>query len=134
MSKLTLWLGVISVFLIGTITGGLVTTILIRHHVVNVMRHGPPRLHEFVDKELIRDIDLTDSQRREIKHILEEFDPRVQRFDKEIRVDTRNIMDEMSKRIRTVLSPEQRTTFDENINRMQKRFERRKKMREPDNH
>ncbi len=127
MSKLTLWLGIISVFLIGAITGGLVTTILIRHHVISVMRHGPPRLHEFVDKELIRNIDLTDSQRREIKHIVEEFEPRILRFNKEMRVDTRNIMDEMSEQIRIILSLEQRTTFDENLNRMKERFERPKK-------
>ncbi len=124
MNRLTLWLGIVSVFLVGAITGGLVSTILIKHHVIEVVRHGPPRLHEFVNKELIRNIDLTDSQRGEISRILEEFEPRINRYDKEIRVDTRNIMDEMSEQIRIVLSPEQRAKFDENLSRIQERFKR----------
>lgn len=127
MNKLKLWLGIVSIFLIGVIIGGLVSTMLIRNHMIRIRRHGPPRMHELVSKRLIGNIDLTNDQREEIQKIVEEFEPRFLRFDGETRAGIQRIMDEMSDQIRTALTPEQRESFDDNLNRMKEKYEKRKK-------
>ena len=124
MSKTKLWIGIVSVFLLGAIIGGLVTTTLIRHHVLRLRRHGPPRMHSLIENRLTKDLDLTDEQRASIREILDEFEPRFHGFDRDIRMEIDAIRDEMNERIREVLTPEQRAKFDENLERMRSRFRR----------
>jgi Spy/CpxP family protein refolding chaperone len=125
MNKWKLWLGIVSVFIVGAIIGGLVSTTLTRHHIIHIKRHGPPKLQEMVEQRLTGNISLTDDQRSEIRTIVEKFEPKLRRFDRETKAGIHTMMDHMSDSIRTVLTPEQRVTFDRNLARMQERFKKR---------
>jgi Spy/CpxP family protein refolding chaperone len=115
------WLGVISVFVIGAVIGGLVTTALIRNHVIRVTRFGPPRFEEAILDHMARDLDLTDEQRDDIRLITREFDPRFREIMNASREEVRRLQEELEARIKEILTPGQIERFEENIERMHRR-------------
>ncbi|RJR29594.1 MAG: hypothetical protein C4574_03340 [Candidatus Latescibacterota bacterium] len=121
------WAAVIVVFAAGLVVGGLVTTVLIRNHVIRVMRHDRPPVHEMVARRLTGDLDLSAAQRADLDEILRQYGPRFEEFDRISRTEVRSMAEEMEARIRTILTPEQQTRYDENIEKMRERFKSRKK-------
>ncbi len=121
------WAAVIVVFVAGMVVGGLLTTILIRNHVVRIMRHDRPPIHEMVASRLTDDLDLSAEQREALAAIVREYGPRFEEFDRASRTEVRSIAEEMEGRIRTILTPEQQARYDENVARMHERFGRRAK-------
>lgn len=121
------WTAVVAVFAAGIIVGGLVTAVLIRNHVIHIMRHDRPPIHEMVAGRLTGNLDLDADQRAQLDAIVKEFGPRFEQFDRVSRDEVRSMADEMEARIRTILTPEQRERYDENIVEMRERFERRKR-------
>lgn len=125
-----LWSGVIAVFIVGVIIGGLSATALIRGHYLNVMRSGPPRgVHQPIAERLTADLGLTSDQRAEVEHIVEEFGPRFDEFRSRARTEVRAVMSEMEAKIREVLTPEQQAKFDAGIERMRREMEKRESRR-----
>jgi hypothetical protein len=120
-----LWSGVIAVFIAGLIVGGLSATVLIRSHIVHVMRSGPARPQERVAKQLTGDLDLTAEQRAQVDRIVNEFGPRFEEFERQSRDEIRNLAKEMEAEIRAVLTPAQQATYDEHIKRMHEEFMKR---------
>ncbi len=125
MNRWRLWLAIVSLFLVGAVTGGMVTPILIRHQVIRVMRHGPPRLEGVIEKHLARDLDLTDEQRDAIRKIVHEYDPLFRNIMEESREEVRKLEDQLAVRIKEVLTPEQAAAFDKNRERIHARFKKR---------
>lgn len=114
------WSGVIAVFVIGVIIGGLAMTALIRGHYVRVMRGGPPpRVHESIAQRLTRDLVLTVDQRERVERIVEEYEPRFGEFEQRSRAEVREIAQQMEARIREILTPEQQVKYDAGIKKMQ---------------
>jgi Spy/CpxP family protein refolding chaperone len=122
MNRWKSWLGIISVFVIGAVIGGLVTSILIRHHIIRVTRFGPPRFEEVVMNRMAHDLDLTEDQRAEIRRITREFDPRFRDIMTGSREEVSRLQEELEARIKEILTPEQIERFEENIERMHRRF------------
>ena len=117
-------LGVITVFILGIVIGGLAATVLIRGRVMRLMRDGPPRVHRVVGDVMTRGIDLTEEQRRELRRITDEYEPRIDEFVRRSREETRKLFEEMEGRIEQILTPEQRIKFRENVKRHKERFGR----------
>ena len=89
---------------------------------------------------LVRDIELTDAQRAQVKAIHERYRPQMQalrpqgqrvrgdsavRPDSAKRAEARAIMTRQQAEIRAVLTPGQQTTYDRNLAQMKERMERR---------
>ncbi len=125
MNRWRLWLAIASVFIVGAVTGGLVTSILIRHHVIRVMRHGPPRLEGMIEEHLIRDLDLTGEQREAIRKIAHEYDPLFRNIMEGSREEVKKLEDRLAAEIKEVLTPEQAEEFDKNRERIHARFKKR---------
>jgi hypothetical protein len=124
--NLKLWSGVIAVFVVGLIVGGLSATALIRGHMLQVMRNGPPReVHKPIAERLTADLALTAEQRAEVDSIVQDFEPRFNEFEQRARTEVRGIMSEMEARIREVLTPEQQVKFDDGIKKMREEMDRR---------
>jgi hypothetical protein len=124
--KWKLWSGVIAVFLVGAIVGGLSTTAFMRGHFLRVMREGPPRgVHKPIVERLTADLALTPEQRAEVERIVSDFGPRFGEFEDRMRTEVRGVMNEMEAKIREVLTPEQRTKFDAKIKAMHEEMDRR---------
>lgn len=121
-----LWSGVIAVFIVGGIIGGLSATALIRGHYLHVMKSGPPRgVHKPIAERLTADLDLTADQRAAVETIVREFEPRFDEFQARARTEVKAIMGEMEAQIREVLTPEQRTKYDARIERFHLEMEKR---------
>jgi Spy/CpxP family protein refolding chaperone len=121
------WAAVIVVFAAGLVIGGLVTTVLIRNHVIHVMRRDRPPVHEMVAQRLTGDLDMNAAQRAELDEILRQYGPRFEEFKRISRTEVRSLAEEMEARIRTILTPEQQARYDENIAKMHERFKSREK-------
>ena len=124
-SRRKAWAAVIVVFAAGLLLGGLVTGVLIRNHVIRVMRRDRPPVHEMVARRLTGDLDLSASQSAELHGILGEYGPRIEEFNRASREEVRSIAAEMEARIRTILTPAQQERYDENVKRMHERFRKR---------
>jgi hypothetical protein len=121
-----LWSGVVAVFVVGAIVGGLSATALIRGHFVHVMRSGPPRgVHKPIAERLTADLALTPEQRAEVERIVRDFEPRFEEFEERARTEIRGVMNEMEAKIREILTPEQQLKFDAGITKMQEEMQKR---------
>lgn len=121
-----LWSGVIAVFIVGVIIGGLSATALIRGHYLHVMRSGPPRgVHKPIAERLTADLGLAPDQRAEVERVVRDFGPRFDEFDARTRAEIRAVMSEMEAQIREVLTPEQQAKYDAKIERMHREMEKR---------
>lgn len=112
------WSGIVFAFVVGVIVGGIVMAVLVRTHVVHVLRGGPPRIHEMIGKRLTGNLDLTAEERAKLAQILKEYEPAFQAVGERSRAEVQKTADEMESRIREILSPEQQTKFDLNVARM----------------
>jgi Spy/CpxP family protein refolding chaperone len=112
------WLGIVSVFIIGAVIGGLVTATLIRHHVIRVTRFGPPKFEEIVLNRMARNLDLTDEQRAAIRKIAAEYDPLFREIMTGSRDEVRRLQERFESQIKEILTPEQIVEFEKNIEHM----------------
>ncbi|MDD4857877.1 MAG: hypothetical protein PHD74_07205 [Candidatus Krumholzibacteria bacterium] len=128
-SKWRLWSGVVAVFIVGMIIGGLATTVLMRSHIGRIMRSGPPRVHVSLANRLTEDLDLTKEQREQVERITQEFKPRFGEFEQRSRAEVREIATQMEARIREILTPEQQIKFDAGLKKMQEDMRKRDGMR-----
>ncbi len=118
--------GVIAVFVVGAIIGGLSATALIRGHYLRIMRSGPPLwVHKPIAERLTADLALTADQSAEVERIVRDFGPRFREFEERTRTDVRAVMNEMEAKIREILTPEQQVKFDAGIKRMREEMEKR---------
>jgi len=124
--KWKLWSGVIAVFIVGAIVGGLSTTALIRSHLLHVMRSGPPReVHKPIVERLTADLSLTGDQRAQVERIVQDYKPRFSEFEQRARAEVRGVMDEMEGKIREILTPEQQAKYDAGIKKMREEMDKR---------
>jgi len=124
--KWKLWSGVVAVFIVGAIVGGLSATALIRGHFLHVMKGGPPpRVHKPIAERLTADLALTPDQRADVERIVQDFEPRFKEFEVQARTEIRGVMGEMETRIREILTPEQQVKYDAGIKKMYEEMERR---------
>ena len=118
--------GVVVVFIVGALVGGLSATALIRGHFLHVMRSGPPReLHKPIVERLTADLSLTRDQRAEVERIVRDFEPRFGEFEQRARTEVRAVMSEMEAKIREILTPEQQVKYDAGIRKMHEEMEKR---------
>lgn len=124
-----LWSGVIAVFVAGSIVGGLAATVLVRNHVIHIMREGPRRSPDRIADRLTKNLAITDDQRAEVERIVREFEPRFTGFEERSRTEVRSLTDEMKVQIRGLLTPEQQVKFDATVEKLSLERERRDRER-----
>ena len=118
--------GVVVVFIVGAIIGGLSATALIRGHFLQVMRNGPPPgVHKPIAERLTADLALTPDQRAEVERIVQDFEPRFSAFEQRARAEVRGVMNEMEGKIREILTPEQQVKYDTGIKKMHEEMDKR---------
>jgi hypothetical protein len=121
-----LWSGVVAILIVGMIIGGLSATVLMRSHIVHVMRKGPPpRVHERLVNKLTEDLVLTADQRTAVEGIVRDFEPRFRAFEEQSRAEVKKIAGQMEDEIRGILTPEQQAKYDANLQRIRADMERR---------
>ena len=117
-------IGVITVFVLGIVIGGLGSAVLLRGHVGRLIMAGPPRGHPGVTNVIMKGIELTEEQRDELKMITDEYEPRIEDFVRRSRKETELLFQEMEGKIEDILTPEQKIRYRKNIEIMKERFKR----------
>jgi hypothetical protein len=125
MSKFKLWLGVLMVFILGVLIGSFGVSKYHQHRFGDIMGPGPmpfppkamlSRLLNSLDREL----ELTVSQQKKIRIILEDAINSFEKFRAEYNPEMISIKEKADSRIKALLTPEQIKKFNE----MTERFSR----------
>jgi Spy/CpxP family protein refolding chaperone len=111
MKKWKAILGVVAVFLLGMIAGGLLTFGVIRQ--MFPLAHGPQARVEFIVRKMSRDLRLDAQQRRQLRAIVEEGQQEMKPVRQQMHPQVEAILDRADAKIRGILRPNQVKKFDE---------------------
>lgn len=122
MSKLKLAVGVILLILVGALIGSLGTGLLIKQRAERFALGGPgpPEGAGFIIKRLARRLDLTDSQRAEIRQLFDDYNEKVSDIRSQYLPEMKKINDQTFSSLREKLNDEQKEKMDH----LQKRVDR----------
>jgi len=115
---------VIGVFILGILVGGLALFVAERRVFSGPSDRGGTNR---VVQQLTNDLQLNAEQQQKLESILEETRTRYNSLYESIRPERERIRQEGRDRIRAILSPEQRTKFDEFVRRLDERRNKPKK-------
>ncbi|MBN1165096.1 MAG: hypothetical protein JXB45_10995 [Candidatus Krumholzibacteriota bacterium] len=136
MKRKKLWLGLFLIFISGMIIGIAGSSILVRRHLKDFVRGGPPRLNRMIILEVTRDLELSEPQSREIERIMEESRPLMDKLVSAFGDSMRTLTTAQIDSIKKVLTEEQRKDVDKKLEEVQQRLSRLKDRhpgkREPD--
>lgn len=113
---------VLALFVLGIIAGGLATHLFYAKQ----LRHPgpPPRMaSRFVEQFLLRGLDLSGEQERQIQEILQRTRRQAAELRQELRPKVHELMEEAIREIEQVLTPEQRQAFARMRQRQRRRTE-----------
>ncbi len=110
-------LGVISIFILGTIAGGIISSAIIRH----CQPWGRPPSREEVVRKLSRRLDLDANQRAQVEVIVNDAHNQMREMRREDKPKIDSILTDAQAKIMTVLRPNQKQKFDKLIARWKER-------------
>lgn len=104
--------GVIGVFLLGMMAGGLLTARLIQKRTQRAFMAGSPRAAEFVTRRLDRELRLDEQQRGQVLATLQDTQHELRTAYARIRPELGKILSDSNQKIRGVLRPDQQEKYD----------------------
>ena len=122
--KITSIVVVIIVYLLGIVSGSLVTKAGIRHF-FNSRKRTERRLVNRLSSKL----QLTDEQKNEVKSIIDKHRPEMKKLRSSIKEEMKKLKDNMHQDIKKVLNEEQSEKFDKIIKRYETPHKRKGKIR-----
>ena len=111
MKNLKAFLGVLAVFVLGTLAGALVTHRIYQRRIHAFLRGGPAAT-EMIVRRMNWQLDLTPAQRAQVETIVRDSRQKLREARQQIDPQMRALFQDMDQRIREVLTPEQRVKFD----------------------
>ncbi|MBI2836916.1 MAG: hypothetical protein HYX75_01260 [Acidobacteria bacterium] len=111
---MTTWrarLAVLAVFVAGFLCGGAAAN-LYRLRIENEIVHSPDVMIQVVLYKMGRELELTDSQKEEVRQALLDARTEILHQTKDVLPQFKNIFEKTQGRIRAVLTPEQQEKFD----------------------
>ena len=107
MKKWQLWLGVVTVFVLGVLVGVLGTALAVKRLVGQVVDGGPEAVREVVVRRLARELDLTAAQRAKIETITRATHEQLMQLRAEKQPEIEAILADAIDKMRRELQPEQ---------------------------
>ena len=104
-------LGVLAVFVLGTLAGALVTHRIYQRRIHTFFRGGPAAT-EMIVRRMNGQLDLTPAQRVQVETIVRNSRQKLRETRQQIDPQMRALFQDMDQRIREILTPEQRAKFD----------------------
>ncbi|MBN2282673.1 MAG: hypothetical protein JXO48_02170 [Deltaproteobacteria bacterium] len=126
MNKLKIIVGILLIFILGTLAGSLGTQVYMKHRIESFGKLGHRGRTDMLMQRLSSKLELTETQRKEVRQILEESQRKIQAIDSEFRPRIEEIMDAANDRIKEKLNDRQKRQLD----RFNERF-RKHRMRRP---
>jgi hypothetical protein len=117
-------LGVLLVFILGCLSGMLVSSVYFSHRTAVFFQRGSAAYIDLAEHRLTRNLNLDPTQKQEIhQYFLENLAERKQ-LQAQVQPEVQMLNHQTFGEIRSVLRPEQMTVFRENLNEFRKRFAR----------
>ncbi|TFG92241.1 MAG: hypothetical protein E4H15_04145 [Syntrophobacterales bacterium] len=120
-NKLKVSVGVLLVFVLGTLAGAFGTQAYMKYRTSHFVERGHEARAELFLGRLSHDLDLTETQQTEIEKILRSSHKRLAQISQRCRPEIRGILDHDFGMIREILNDDQKQKFD----RFQRRFQQR---------
>ncbi|MCK4534639.1 MAG: hypothetical protein KAT81_03845 [Syntrophobacterales bacterium] len=119
-NKLKVSVGVLLVFVLGILAGSLGTQAYMKYRVSHFMSRGHEARTELLLKRLSRDLDLTETQKAEIKKILRDSQKTLAEIGQRCRPQIGRIIENHFAMIREILNDDQKQKLDEFYKRFRK--------------
>jgi hypothetical protein len=107
-----LWTGFALMFLSGLILGAVAGGLVVRHHVLTILRQGSPEFETLIPECLKRELNLDENQERLVEAIAGDLDAQLRGFRASAEPKLREAFESTQDRIRNVLHAEQQEEFD----------------------
>ncbi|MBD3180454.1 MAG: hypothetical protein GF417_13275 [Candidatus Latescibacteria bacterium] len=120
--KNRIWIGFLLIFLFGAAVGIAGTAFFVRSHIHSFIKGGPPSVNSRIIRRILHDIEMNESQRKEIDRIMREFEPEIEELSSNFGRSMREVTDRQIERIKEVLSPGQRDIVEERFKRLKEHF------------
>ncbi len=122
-----LYAGIVAVFALGGVAGGLLGTAAERERLRKMERGGPGLLMDGLARRLEEELKLDPTQSRRVKEIYATTRPQLLLMERERRRRLRQMLDQTQPRIMDILTPPQQERFQE----LQQKLQQRLRLREP---
>jgi hypothetical protein len=117
-------LGVILIFILGSLAGCLVTSIYFHHRNAVLFQRGAPAYIELVQRRLTRNLALDPTQKQSVAEFFMQNLEQRQKLQAQIQPQVQALNLQTVQQIRSVLNPDQAALFRENLEEFRKRFGR----------
>ncbi len=107
--------GVVLVFILGILCGSLATHLLYKYRMDSIMSGRGQNREEAIVSRLDRKLHLDDGQEEKVRAIVHETEEEIRALRKQLRPQTEAIIEKAQTRISVLLTPEQRTKYDQMI-------------------
>jgi len=114
---------VILVFLLGALTGALVTHTIYRQKMENIIRDEPRTIREVIVQRLDRKLNLDPVQLEQVRAIVKETHSEMKNVRKQIRPQIEEILDRSQAKVRAILHSDQLEKYEKILAERKKRRE-----------
>ncbi|MBI9087200.1 MAG: hypothetical protein JEZ11_26635 [Desulfobacterales bacterium] len=123
MNRVKAAIGILSIFILGALTGSLGTGYIMKQHIRDYF-HGPEPPLAVILRKLSHDLDLTANQQEKIRPIVEQARTRMTALKEKFQPEFQAIFDESTGDIKAILTEAQRPKLDRLRERMKHRDRR----------
>lgn len=113
--------GIILVFVLGGITGGVATHLFQAHRMESFLRGGPPAREEVIVSRLTRALSLDNRQQEQVRAIVHENRDALRQIRKRHQPELQSVIEQGQARINALLTPEQQAAFKKLIEERKRR-------------
>lgn len=115
-------LGVLAVFILGGVAGLLLSFIVVRHRVTELLRPGSPAYEQMLERRLSRGLHLDAGQRERFHEALIANIEARKKLQVQLQPQMQELNLETRRQLAIILTPEQRATFRQNMEEFRRRF------------
>lgn len=108
-------LGVVLIFVLGVVCGGLAANLLYNYRIESIITGKAENKEDAIVSRLDRKLDLDDRQEEQVRAIVHETQDGIRALRATLRPETEAIIEKAQARIRTILTPGQRTIYEKMI-------------------
>lgn len=118
-------LGVVLIFVLGIVCGSLATHALYNYRIESIITGKAESREEAIVNRLDRKLDLDDRQEEQVRAIVHEAQEGIKALRTTLRPQTEEIIEKAQARIRTILTPEQRSIYEKMIAERKERIRKK---------
>lgn len=133
MKNFKIWSGMTLIFFSGAVIGVIISTFIIRNHVIGFMKGGPPKANRWIIMKITCGLDLSVDQQTQIDVILENNRSEIEKLSDDFQKSTEAFFNSQTIQIRKVLTEEQKKEFDERAAEIHESIRKRIRMHHPGN-